>query len=261
MKYRTLVNTGVAVAAATFMHTSSADIIAFDLVDSASQSLISYTNPYTDAFSSPGDGFQVYQQGTSATIPFALVDESAGGFPNDSLGIVNSTNTDTFFGIVDTQNADNSEPVAAQWVFDIAGASNLGLSMDMAAMGDFESSDVFSWQYAIDGGPLMTLFEGITDDTIAQDYTLEGGSMFTLNDPMTVNGMSLSNEFLNFSNMLDGTGSTLTLLLNATTNGGSEGIAFQNIIVTGDSITTVSEPSILVLFSMGLGLLGFARRK
>ncbi len=258
---RTIVRTAALTAAALALTNVSAEIIAFDMVGSSSLNLTEYNNAFTDAFSSPGDGFQIYQQGVSSTIPFALIDDSAVVFPSDSLGIVNSGNTDTFFGMVDTVNSNNNEPVSAEWVFDVTGATNLSLSLDMAAMGDFESSDVFSWSYSLDGGALTSLFDGITDDTIAQDYTLEGGNSFNLNDPMTVNGVSLSNEFLNFSNMINGTGSSLSIFLIGSSNGGSEAIAFQNLIINGDDTITVNEPSILILFGMGLGLVGFARRK
>ncbi len=164
--------------------------------------------------------------------------------------------------MVDTVNADNSEPVSAEWVFDVSGATNMSLSLDMAAMGDFESSDVFNWSYSLDGGALTSLFDGFADETIAQDYMLEGGATFNLNDPMTVNGLSLTNEFLNFSAMINGTGSSLSVFLTGSSNGGSEAIAFQNLIISGDTgPATVSEPSMLVLFGLGLGLVGFARRK
>lgn len=260
MNFRNFLRTGLVLGASTLINTgASAGIIAFDMVGSASQNLSAYNNPFTDAFGSPGDGFQIYQRGVSSSIPFAVLDDST-TFTSDSIGIVDSTNTDTFFGIVDTQNGDNSGPVTAEWVFDINGASNLSMSIDMGAMGDFENSDEFNWSYSIDGGAVAALFDGIVDESIAQDYTLESGSMFTYNDPMTVNGVSLSNEFMNFSNMINGTGSSLSIFLTATTNGGTEGIAFQNLIISGDAMD-VSEPSMLVLFGFGLGLVGFARRR
>ena len=70
--------------------------------------------------------------------------------------------TDEFFGIVDTNNPDTSgRDVVATWVFDIGAASNLSLSIDMGAMGDFEASpttgDFFNWSYSIDGGAAQTI--------------------------------------------------------------------------------------------------------
>jgi hypothetical protein len=45
----------------------ASDVIAYDMVGSASQNLVSYTNDWTGAFSSPGDGFQKYQRGASSS--------------------------------------------------------------------------------------------------------------------------------------------------------------------------------------------------
>ena len=168
--------------------------VAYDMVGSGSQNLTSYTNIWTDAFASAGDGFQKYQRGVSASIPFAVLDDSLSIFTSDSLGIVKEGNTDVFFGIVDTENSDNSGPVSATLVFDITGASGLGLQIDMGAMGDFESSDFFEWTYSIDGGPSTTAFASTVDEAGSYTYTLEGGASFTLNDPMLIQGEILTNN-------------------------------------------------------------------
>ncbi|NNJ47641.1 MAG: hypothetical protein HKP18_07405, partial [Acidimicrobiia bacterium] len=112
-------------AVATASPALAGPVVAFDMVGSSSSNLISYTNPSTDAFGSPADGFQKYQVGVSATIPFAVFDESLGGFPTASQGIIDESNTDEFFGVTDTVNSDNSAPVSATWVFDIGGATDL----------------------------------------------------------------------------------------------------------------------------------------
>ena len=205
--------------------------VAFDMVDSGSQRLTSYTNPYTDFFGSPGDGFQKYQRFVSSSIPFAVADDSLSIFTGDRLGIIKEGNIDVFFGIVDTINGDNSGPVTATWVFDINGATDLGLSIDMGAMGDFESSDYFVWSYSIDGGPAMTAFASSVDEAASYTYTLEGGASFTLNDPMLMQGTVLTNDLATFSTPISGTGSELTITLEAVFNGGSEAVAFQNLIV------------------------------
>jgi predicted extracellular nuclease len=214
-----------------------ADVIASDMVGSASQNLVSYTNPYTDAFSSPGDGFQKYQRGLSPSIPFSVLDDSLSIFPPDSLGIIKEGNADIFFGVTDTENGDNTGPVTATWVFDISGASGLQLAIDMGAMGDFESSDFFVWEYSIDGGPTMVAFSSSVDEAAAQDYTMDGGAIITLNDPMLVNGTLLNNDLATVTAAVAGTGSQLTLTLTAQTNGGSEAFAFQNIKVMADIVS------------------------
>ena len=207
------------------------DVLAFDMVESASQNLNSTDNPFENAFSSPGDGFQKYQRGVSATIPFSVLDDSLVTFPPDSLGIIDDNNLDVFFGVTDTVNGDTSGPVSASWSFNIAGGADLGLLIDMGAMGDFESSDTFVWSYSIDGGPSMTAFESGVDESSSFTYTLAGGATRTLNDPMTMQGVILSNVLATFSTPLIGTGTELVLTLTASTNGGDEAFAFQNIVI------------------------------
>ena len=210
---------------------STSDVVAFDLVDSTSQNLIDFQNPFEGAFGSAGDGFQVYQRGVSASIPFSVLDDSLATFPNDTLGIVDDNNLDQFFGATDTQNSDNNGPVSATWTFDVSGAEQLGLSIDIGAMGDFESSDTFSYTYSIDGGPALTAFAGVADESTSQTYVLAGGAAITLNDPMTVDGELLSNVLTPFTTALEGEGATLSLTLTVQTDGGSEAFAFQNILI------------------------------
>ncbi|MBT8039450.1 MAG: hypothetical protein KJN78_04370 [Gammaproteobacteria bacterium] len=208
------------------------DASAFDMVGSESQNLVAYTNPWTDAFGSAGDGFQKYRRNVSASIPFAVADDSLSIFPADSQGIIKEVNQDEFFGIVDTVNGDTSDPVSATWEFDVSGLGGLELSIDMGAMGDFESSDFFEWTYSIDGGPDLVAFASSVDENGSFTYTLEGGASFTLSDPMLMQGTILSNDLATFSTPLTGSGSTLSLTLTAQFNGGSEAVAFQNIVIT-----------------------------
>ncbi|MEE8426211.1 MAG: hypothetical protein V3S15_02930, partial [Woeseiaceae bacterium] len=183
------------------------------------------------AFSSAGDGFQKYQRGVSSSIPFSVLDDSLSIFTPDSLGIIDEGNLDIFFGVTDTVNGDNSGPVSATWVFDISGGTDLALSIDMGAMGDFESSDTFTWTYSIDSGPTMTAFANGVDEAGAHTYTMAGGASFTLNDPMTMQGTVLTNVLTTFTSSLTGSGSELTLTLTADTNGGTEAFVFQNIVI------------------------------
>ena len=226
-------------------------VIAFDMVSSASQNLLSFTDDPAIPFTSAGDGFNKFQRGVSPSIPFAVVDDSAGSFPGDTLGIIKTGNTDEFFGIVDTNNGDTGgRDVVATWVFDIYGATDLGLSIDMGAMGDFEASnDFFNWSYSIDGGAAQTAFQSSVDEAASQDYTMEGGAVVTLSDPMLVNGSLLTNDLITHSAALTGSGSTLTLILTANTDGGSEAIAFQNLMVTS-GVEPPPEPPTLEIFEI-----------
>jgi hypothetical protein len=159
-----------AACACVFMYglatSADADVVAYDMVSSTSQNLISFTDDPAIPFTSNADGFQKFQRGVSVTIPFAVLDDSAGTFPPDTLGIIKTGNTDEFFGIVDTNNPDTGgSDVVSTWVFDISGASNLFLAIDMGAMGDFEAaSDFFNWSYSIDGSPAQTAFQSSVDE-------------------------------------------------------------------------------------------------
>ncbi|MCI5095352.1 MAG: ExeM/NucH family extracellular endonuclease [Rhodobacteraceae bacterium] len=212
---------------------TSPQVVARALSAEGDLNVLSYVNT-APAFASAGDGFGLFQVGLSPSIPFSLVDDSAAVFPADSLGIIDSnTNTDPFFGATDTQNSNNSGPVSASWAFDIAGFSALMLSMDVGAMGDFESSDSFAFTYNIDGGTEMSLFSFVADEAASQNYILADGSTETLNDPLTVveTGDVLSNGLQTLSAALDGTGSVLNLTFTAQTDGGSEAFAFQNLVI------------------------------
>ncbi len=238
------------------------DCFAFDTFDSAMR-LISFSqNPLPGAFSSPGDGFEVYQRGVSASIPFALLDDTNSGFPGDTIGIVDSTKTDRWFGSVDLANGDNpSGQATASWVFDISGYQDLLIAIDMAAMGDFEATsgafDFYNWSYSIDGGVAQALFTSTVREDLSQNYTLESGAVIALDDPMEMNGTLLSNVFQTLSANIAGTGNLLTLTLNAQGDGGDEAFVFDNVTVCGTLIPT---PGATALFGLA-GLAGLRRRR
>ncbi|MEN8239216.1 MAG: hypothetical protein ABFR53_08455, partial [Actinomycetota bacterium] len=210
--------------------------VAYDMVGSSSSNLISHTNAYAGAFSSTGDGFEKFQRGVSSSIPFAVLDDSLATFPADTQGVIDDNNLDEFFGVVDTENADNSGPISATWSFDITGGAALSLSIDMGAMGDFEAaSDSYDWTYSIDGGPAQPAFTSSVDEAGTQDYTLAGGLVVGLDDPLSVNGVMLNNVLQTVTTPIAGAGSTLDLTLTAETDGGSEGYAVQNIVIEGDT--------------------------
>ena len=215
--------------------TAGPGVVAFDMVGSGSQNLTSFTDDPAIPFGSAGDGFNKMARGVTS-IPYAVADDSLSIYTGDSLGIIKEGNTDTFFGVTDTVNGDTgatSGTVEATWVFDVSGASDMELSIDMGAMGDFESSDTFTWAYSIDGGASAVAFASTVDEAGSNTYTLEGGASFLLNDPMLMNGTILTNDLATFTTPLTGTGSEMTLTLTANTNGGTEAFAFQNLIING----------------------------
>lgn len=236
-----------------------AALISYDLLTPTSSIAVSYNNPFSNAFSSDEDTFQIYQPGSNA--PNALLDAST-VTTSDNLGIITSTNSQAFFGIVDTINPDNpSNAVIAYWQLNIRSLTALAFFIDMAAMGDFESSDGFVWRYRIDNGLYSTIFQGISDENTIQNYRLEDNSLIVLNDPMTVNSQLLSNEFKAFSSEIAGTGDLLTLELAAKANSGSEAVAFQNVLIQGVSNTvTVTEPKSLSMLLLA-AMLYFVKRQ
>ncbi|NNC75045.1 MAG: ExeM/NucH family extracellular endonuclease [Acidimicrobiia bacterium] len=215
-------------------------MVAYDMVDTESLNLTDHTNAFAGAFVSSGDGFQKYQRDVSPSIPFGVMDDSFEEFPPDSQGIIKDYPVDhEFFGVVDTENDQNSGPVSATWTFDISeAAAPLSLSIDMGAMGDFEVgndsdvADYFTWEYSIDDATPVVAFASTIDEAASHTYTLQGGAEFTLDDPAFVGTTMLTNDLQTLTTGLAGTGSELVLTLTAQGDGGSEAFAFQSIVVT-----------------------------
>lgn len=204
--------------------------------------LISSTVTVDMAFMNLGDfwGPTSAFSGNPIYTPFSLVDDGANPacanyFPNDNQGVVPCDYGNRFFGMTDTENPNNMGDVSAEWVFDVSSAINLtAITIDFAAMGDFESSnDNFVWSYSIDGGAFTTIFNITPDEAGSFTYTLGNGSTRTLNDPMTVNGIVVGNQMTTFSAPINGAGSELTLRVVGMGNGGSEALAWDNITVKG----------------------------
>lgn len=239
-----------------------ATIIAYDMLNSSSLNLVDYQNPLSQQFTSAQDGFNKYQVNTSLSIPNSLIDSSQSN-PSDSLGIVDShTDQASFFGVSDTLNPDNpSGDAQASWLFDISGYTLSSISISMAAMGDFETSDYFSFSYAIDASPIQLLFSSAVDEQANQSYTMANGNQYQLNDPLSINKQVLDNQFKQLSQSLVGSGSVLSLYFNANQNGGNEAFGFRDIVINGDSqvASQVSEP--LSIWLIVLGLFALAARQ
>lgn len=237
-----------------------AELIAFDLVNGNSQNLISYTNPFQSGFTSNSDSFQRFYAGDA--VPDVLIDNSLSA--SDSLGIV-SPSFSSFFGIVDTVNNDTANTngvVTASWQFDISGYNNLSFAIDMAAMGDFESSDYIALNYAIDNGPQISLFEFFSNTSASQSYLMASGSSYQLNDPMMVSGgnllapLMLSNMWQTIIADINGSGSVMSLSVTANNDSGSEAVALSQFRISGDILAanaplSVSEPPLLLLLLIG----------
>jgi hypothetical protein len=164
---------------------------------------------------------------------------------DDTFGIFPPSKTDMFLGFADTNNNDNaSGDVSVTWTVSTAGFTNLNLSFEIAAMGDFESSDTLTFTASFDGGAAETLVTSTFEDTPDGDmftYTLDDGSLAiapfqsdtTINDPFVVDGQLVINQLQAFTFPITGTGSQLTLTLNYNTNGTGEPMAIDNVSVSG----------------------------
>jgi hypothetical protein len=234
--------------------TAVADDIAWDMVNSTSQNLNSFSTD-APAFSSPGDGFQKYTVGLSPSIPYALVDDSAGVYPPDTLGVIDSsTDFDEFFGATDTVNDDNlaGDPYHATWVFDISAAvAPVELWIDLAAMGNFEPEDTFYWTYQVDFDPAVNFLNGVADEAGSMSYVLANGTTVSEDDPLVVDGVPLSNVFTSFATPIP-SGTFLTVTLTAVTDGTYECYAARNIVVRDGSGGAAAQAPVPTLSWQGI---------
>lgn len=237
---------GITSAALLTASAAATEVTRFDfdanVVGSPARNLSYSQVPAIGALLDPGDGFQPFQVFVSATIPFALVDDTCAAFPADSQGIVQSTKFDAWFGVCDLNNPDNTSGTGSvTMTFDISGFTDLSVSIDMAAMGDFEigsatvTPDFNNFTYQIDAGAVTPLFTTSIDEAIDKNYTLECNPVpFLVADPMSCNGTELSNIFQTLTANVSGSGSVLTITFNASGDGGTEAFAWDNLVINSN---------------------------
>ncbi|HMQ48504.1 MAG TPA: lamin tail domain-containing protein [Saprospiraceae bacterium] len=193
--------------------------------------------PTLNSFSDAGDAWGVYS--FASTTALGIRDDSGASctstaFPTDNQGFIGCDFVGNYFGIVDLENNDFSGQANASWSFNIAGATDMTVCIDMAAMGDFESTgDAFNFFYSIDGNTPTPLFTSSVNEAGNQGYTMDDGDVFTLDDPLLMNGVLLDENFQTFSKAIAGTGSVLTIILFAQNDGGTEAFALDNIVIKG----------------------------
>ncbi|MEO0630245.1 MAG: hypothetical protein AAFY46_05910 [Planctomycetota bacterium] len=208
----------------------------------------------------PGDMFGRTSRGAATNgLPFAMADDSASIFPGDTAGIIGEADLADFFGVVDTVNNDNASGGSALYTWANTGAGTIvdSFSVDVAAMGDFEGSDLYNFELSTDGGNTFGFAAlASANEDIAQQYTVDSGAVSTLNDPMTFDGNVLDNNFLTvtFSGLNLAVTGDIVLRFSGQSDGGSEAFAWRNA-----TVEVIPAPASAAL--LGLGGLAAARRR
>ena len=151
--------------------------------------------PAVGTLTSAGDMFESGSRNAVISsgfgLPFAITDDSVAAsvgntlFAIDSQGVVGMNKTDGFFGVVDIVNDQNMGNAGGvhpdgtgyvEWTVNIAGLTNLRLSLDAGAMGDFEqtgtNADVYTFSVSIDGGGFVQIMKFASDDSTSHTYRL-----------------------------------------------------------------------------------------
>jgi hypothetical protein len=110
--------------------------------------------------------------------------------------------------------------------------------LEIAAMGDFEAGpggDSFLFEFSIDGGAFQPLFTSSVDEAASQTYFMDNGAQVVRDDPLSVNGVVLNNEFQFISAVIPAGGSQIRIRFTATNDGPSEAFAWGNLNVDGQN--------------------------
>jgi hypothetical protein len=180
--------------------------------------------------------FKIVNRDTIRTSYLIDTTVAAGGFvglnPADTLGFLGTNKTDNILGMY---RAGTTR--ALTYTFNIAGYTDLNLSMDWAASGSLADKGV-SMSYSIDGAPATTSFVVGTGFS-AWSETMDIGTVVNnaISGSVLVNGVdtnSLTDAFQTYTPTFDGTGSTLTLTFVMTsTAGGYGGMGMDNLKLYG----------------------------
>lgn len=195
-------------------------------------------------------------------MPYGISDDSVEGatgndpYPSDTQGFAGiAMNNNGFFGVIDTENPENTGPISTEFWFGVTGMTDLEVSIDFAAMGDFEAAgDSHVFEYSWDYSNWFTLFASSVDEDGSQTYMMDNpdNNPVILDDPLLINGVYLNDDFQTLGAAVDGTGDTLYIRYTGMNDGGSEGFGFDNLLI-------VPEPGSLALLALG-GLVLVRRR-
>ena len=268
-----------------------AAVIAKQDFDGGAMNLVSGFDPATDNLDGGGgDWFGVGSRGAWPQIdgmPFSIADDSIANVSGAGVREIDSeavfgqalSLTDSFFGISDTPGIGlpGGPPYTASWTFNVAGASNLSLSIDMGGTRPTTRSAVLlpstliEFEYQFDSGTSATAFSIAPDPSLSTTYTYRPmdstfGPITGANGPLVASGansvtkiavdtgVAADNRALDksppegtgagkldtFRTPLTGMGNQLTLTVTA--NLPFEAMAFDNIVIEGDGSVVVGVP-------------------
>jgi hypothetical protein len=269
---------------------ATAAVFAKQDFDGGAMNLVSGFDPVTGNLDGGAGDFvgvgnlAAWPQGYPPGAPFGFVDDSIvslsnpanAPFATDSEAVYGQAATleNDFFGISDTR--EFTPAPSASWTFNVAGASNLMLSIDMGAqandqVGGFPTDSLIEFKYQFDGGPAATAFSIAPDPNVSGTYIFRPmDSTFTpftgANGPLVASGpnpvtkiavdtgAAADNQVLDksppegtgagrldtFRTSLTGTGNQLTLTMTA--NLAFEAMVFDNIVIEGDGSVVVGVP-------------------
>lgn len=127
----------------------------------------------------PSSNFDVFGI-TNRNVLFDFADDSAGTFAGDSFGIAGVNKTDNFLGAADVLNPNNPSGIGfVDWTADISGFENLQVSIDMAALGNFDGDDSIQLFASFDNGVTdQLILDVVHDPGVFYEITMEGGTTY-----------------------------------------------------------------------------------
>jgi hypothetical protein len=138
-----------------------------------------------------------------------FLQNGSAGDTNDSIGYLESTKTDNFFGI------ERGGSKTLTYTFDISGYTNLNVAMDWVASDNYLSTVTVT--ALIDGRSTQEVFS-VRKNTTDASYTMENGRVVSANNSAQgyVNGVTnaiIYDQFVTFKPTISGAGSNLTLII------------------------------------------------
>lgn len=190
---------------------------------------------------------------------------SAGGYwgrhnnTSDSDAIYTNIGGSYWFGGADSNVNGFTLPASASWDISIAGYTNLQFSGlfgaaqnvfedDRGSGGPLEALEVL---YKIDGGAETSLisFAALAGASGAIGAAVPSSSLYLGG---VSSGAELTKAMAQFSAAINGTGTTLTLIVKGSSSATPEALAVDNLILTGEVVPEPMTMSLLALGGVGL---------